>query len=129
MMKLSKSARPVTAVFLLATGCNTIATQKQFWSGDFENDRLPLGMVYSGTAMDFAFLRGSSWIDPGPDVPWTVPFLVDVPLSFVLDTGLLPLTIGQSVALNFRGDPEKELGRAAPTATALARADGNPAAP
>src|SRR5262245_27197119 len=95
----------LAATLGIATGCNTIATQHQFWSGDFEHARLPLGMVYSGTFMDFVFLRGSDWTTPGPDRPWTPPFLVDLPLSFVLDTVLLPVTIGESIALRFRGPP------------------------
>jgi uncharacterized protein YceK len=102
---MRKHVLTLAAILGITTGCNTIATQHQFWSGDFESDRLPLGMVYSGISMDFVFLRGSSWITPGPDVPWTVPYFLDVPLSLVLDTGLLPVTIGQSIALRFRGPP------------------------
>lgn len=78
----------VVIVFLLLLGgCSTVATlaggnnpEKFHCDENYEISR-----VYSGIANDLRFLRGNS-VGQGIVV-------IDMPFSFVLDTGVLPYTI------------------------------------
>lgn len=57
----------------------------------------PLCMVYSGVALDIMALRDSSWTNPGPCVPFPLPFILDLPFSLALDSALLPITIPEAI--------------------------------
>ncbi len=69
----------------LLSGCSTVATVIGDVTHNFDCDRnCRIPRVYSGVANDVCFIRG--------DAEDSVICLIDLPLSFVGDTGLLPYT-------------------------------------
>jgi uncharacterized protein YceK len=99
------TARLVAFAALLAAlglvGCGTVDTQTAFWFPRGDDAPPARVYVYGGVARDGAWLLslldGTTLSNPESQI--LVPFfLVDVPLSLVLDTAVLPLTVGEQVA-------------------------------
>jgi len=93
----------LSAALALCSGCGTLITQVDgplFAPGErtFDWDRAPASPIYSGTRLSWGGVRKSEayyvWI-------------VDLPLSFVADTGLLPLSLLQELLACVLGDEEE----------------------
>ena len=82
------------ALLLLSSGCGTLITQIDgplFEPGkrSFNWDEQEISPIYSGTRLSFGGARKS-------DVYYV--WVIDLPLSFIADTAILPLALLQDVA-------------------------------
>jgi uncharacterized protein YceK len=94
----------LAGVLLLQTGCGTLITQVDgplFAPGDksFNWDGKASSPIYSGTRLSWGGVRKS-------DIFYV--WIVDLPLSFVADTALLPLSLIQDVLSRIFGGGEEE---------------------
>ena len=96
----------IACCFLLATlgsGCAAIASQLAYFSHEAEFDGGPWGTLYLGTNLDFQLaVNGGFCCINGPSALGHTMGIVDLPFSLALDTALLPITIGQTLALAVR---------------------------
>lgn len=86
------------------SGCGTLITQIDgplFAPGErtFNWDGKPASPIYSGTRLSYGGVRKSEVF---------YVWIVDLPLSFVADTGLLPLSILQDLLYRIFGLVEEE---------------------
>ena len=78
------------ALLLFSTGCSTYRTVSSIGPGS--------PRVYSGVRLDYHTIRQNQFslsrfeVEP-PAYPW-----IDLPFSFMLDTVLVPLTLGSALA-------------------------------
>lgn len=107
--RAGRAARRVRAIglgaaLLLLPGCGTLITQVDgplFSPGDrtFDWDRKPASPIYSGTRLSWGGVRKS-------EVYYV--WIVDLPLSFVADTGILPLSLVQELLFRVFGVVEED---------------------
>ena len=90
-----------TSLVVLAAGCGTIDNQLGFWAArGADAERGPAVMVFGGLVADIKWsgllFSGERWSEAGVFVMLPV-WAIDVPLSLVADTLLLPMTLIQQV--------------------------------
>ena len=89
----------IASLLFLTSGCGTLITQIDgplFSPGSksFNWDQQAASPIYSGTRLSYGGVRKS-------DIKYV--WIVDLPLSFVADTAILPLSILQDVAARIAG--------------------------
>ncbi|MBI4585866.1 MAG: YceK/YidQ family lipoprotein [Planctomycetes bacterium] len=106
-------------LLLSASGCGTVDFQYRYWAPS--GKPVPRCMVYSGVQGDFLFItEGGGRTDRERFLhKLFLPFaFLDLPWSLAADTALLPLTLGQTLELALRPQPQ-EPGEAPPSASPL----------
>jgi uncharacterized protein YceK len=103
----------IASLLLLSSGCGTLITQVDgplFAPGEksFNWDREIVSPIYSGTRLSFGGARRS-------EIKFV--WIIDLPLSFVADTAILPLSILQDVAARIADLFRDEIEPPSPDAT------------
>jgi uncharacterized protein YceK len=105
----------VASLLVLSSGCGTLITQIDGplfapTEKSFNWDREPISPIYSGTRLSFGGARKSEirfvWI-------------IDLPLSFVADTAILPLSLLQDITSRTAGLFREEIEPPAPDVPAV----------
>ena len=97
----SSLAAVLCACTLVASGCGTIDSQRNYWSGEtFEGAGVPRVYVFGGAANDACW--GATLVSDthrgNHELYVLLPLvLIDFPLSLGLDAVLLPLTVGEEI--------------------------------
>ena len=95
----------LAGVMATTTGCGTLITQVDgplFAPGakSFDWDEKKASPIYSGTRLSWGGVRKSQ-------IPYV--WIVDLPFSFVADTGLLPLSLIQDLLSRLLGEEAEEV--------------------
>lgn len=96
----------IACCFLLAplgSGCAAIASQIAYFSDEDDFDSGPCGTLYLGTRLDLLLAaNGEICCIGGPSPLVHAMGIADLPFSLVVDTALLPITIGETLAMAMR---------------------------
>jgi uncharacterized protein YceK len=85
----------------ILSGCMSTGAQVMYFTADKNIEYMPLCMVYSGTQINVVLIANIFSEGPFKSAghgPAGIVGIFDFPLSLALDTILLPLTIGETIA-------------------------------
>ncbi len=99
---------------IITSGCMTVISQAEYWSdlpkSPLKDEFDPLVATYGGVYNGGLFIRRSvdALSSDVNKIVFVPAVLFDMPLSFVVDTVFLPMTIPQQIEIGLRDRPDEE---------------------